>query len=99
MNEKIIETITPLLENPELINKEVVAELFNQYKAPIYAILGVLFDCEKDLLANDDYFATQAKLRRKSFDAYVAEGFTEDQAMTLVIEQLQNFKGINTNRK
>lgn len=41
----------------------------------------------EEALSRDDFFALNARLMKRSFDALVAEGFTEDQAIRIVAGQ------------
>ena len=91
------EMLQLLLEHPELINKELVSGAFEKYKTSIYAILGTLFDCYKDLVNNEEYFEYGAKCKKNAYDAYVKAGFTEDQAFALIInDNLQLVKNMST---
>jgi len=36
---------------------------------------------------SDEFFKVSASIAKKSFDAYVKAGFTEDQAMQIIVHQ------------
>lgn len=78
------ELLTALLSSPEQIT-----EIVSEYKPLLYAVFKELFGIYKDLLANDEWFETSAKYDRKKFNALVAEGFTEDQAMEILITDMK----------
>lgn len=87
--------LAQLLEHPELITKETIAALGDTYKKPLYAAISYLWDCMIDLVANDDYFMTNAQYTKKKYDAYIAVGFDEEQAMALLLnDNLQLMKNL-----
>ena len=51
----------------------------------MYDILKELMVIAKDYSENTEYPAIQAKTKKNMFDAYVNVGFTEDQALALMI--------------
>lgn len=78
------ELLGSLLSSPEQIT-----EIINEYKPLLYAVCKEFFGIYKDLLANDEWFEISAKYDRKKFNALIAEGFTEDQAMEILITDMK----------
>ena len=82
-----------LLSNPDAASKSIDV-MANTYKPLIYKIIAVLWDFYKDYAKNDEYFSTVASASYNMFKAYVDAGFTEDQAMMLMLNSkisLENF--------
>ena len=80
-----MEAILKLLaENPESLG--IIAKTYiKKYKKPVYDILEEVVAIAKDYSDNSEYPAIVAKTRKNMFDAYVNVGFTEDQALALMI--------------
>lgn len=103
-----METILKLLgENPNMI-LPIVKGYLNEYKPLVYGILQEFVEIYKDYSENTEYPAITAKVKKNMYDAYVNAGFTEDQAMALMLnDNLQLMKSIqklsgsvqNTNRR
>lgn len=90
--EKILEL---LLENPDLA-VGVIHEVINKYKPTAYKLLQELVEIYKDYANNTEYPAVCAKVKKNMYDAYVNVGFTEDQALALMInDNLQLMKNMN----
>ena len=87
-----METILRLLaENPESLG-EVVKTYITKYKEPVYDVLKELMIIAKDYT---EYPAIQARTKKNMFDAYVNVGFTENQALALMInDNIQLMKNI-----
>ena len=80
-----METILRLLmEDPESV-VEVAKSYITKYKKPTYDILNELMMIEKDYSENTEYPAICAKIKKNMYDAYMNVGFTEDQALALMI--------------
>ncbi len=80
-----METILRLLmENPENLG-EVVKSYITKYKEPVYDVLKELMVIMKDYSENTEYPGICAKIKKNTYDAYVNVGFTEDQALALMI--------------
>lgn len=99
MNTKMLDAV---LENPE-IAKVMMKEVVAQYKPLLYSVLGELFEVYKDYANNTEYFKTSAKVRRNQFEALINAGFTEEQAMVIMIDNIERtkkyFKDYNDNLK
>lgn len=80
-----MKTILKLLsENPESLG--IIAKTYiEKYKKPVYDVLEGIVAIAKDYSENTEYPAIVAKTRKNMFDAYVNVGFTEDQALALMI--------------
>lgn len=78
------EILKVLIENPESVGV-IVKTYITKYKEPMYDILKELMVIAKDYSENTEYPAIQAKTKKNMFYAYVNAGFTEDQALALMI--------------
>ena len=88
-----METILKLLvEQPESLG-EIAKGYIEKYKKPIYAVLEEFLNIAKDYSENTEYPTICAKAKKNMFDAYISVGFTDEQALTLMINdniQLMN---------
>ena len=94
-----LETLSSLLEEspeslPYLLNSTV-----EKYKPIIYSLCNALFAMWKDLANNKDYFSTGAVFNKNQYDAYVEAGFSEDQAMMLLLRDKINIQEAIKNTK
>ena len=85
------ELLNNLLENPEEL-KEMIKEQVGQYKPLVYMIGTELLEVYKDFANNTEYFTAKAKIRKNQFDAYVEVGFTKEQAMMFLLNDIENMK-------
>ena len=86
---KIVET---LATKPELATSA-IKELIAEWKPIAYEIAKEVVEIYKDYANNTEYPAIVAKSKKTMYDAYVNVGFTEDQALALMINdniQLMN---------
>ena len=94
--EKILEL---LMSNPDLI-MPVVKEYIDKYKPMAYSLAQEMLEVYKDYSNNTNYPAVVAKTKKNMFDAYVGVGFTEDQALALMINDniqlMKNIKQVST---
>ena len=89
--EKILEF---LMENPDVV-MPVVKEYINKYKPVVYELAQEVVEICKDYSNNTEYPAVVAKTKKNMYDAYVNVGFTEDQALALMIhDNIQLMKNI-----
>lgn len=86
--DKFIELLSA---SPELANGVISGEV-EKYKPVLYAVLRELFGLFKDLVNNDEYYEVCAKSNRKRFMALVNEGFSEDQAMAIMLASMEQFR-------
>ena len=83
-----------LMENPEIM-VAFVKEYVNKYKPTVYALAQEVVEIYKDYSNNTEYPAIVAKTKKNLYDAYVEVGFTEDQALALMInDNIQLIKKI-----
>lgn len=88
------EILKVIMKNPENV-EEIVKAYITKYKEPMYDILKELMVIAKDYSENTEYPAIKAKTKKNMFDAYVNVGFTEDQALALMInDNIQLMKNI-----
>lgn len=100
------ELLKMILENPEATTV-IISSYVEKYKPVLYSVGQELHNIYKDYANNTEYPQTVAKVKKNMFDAYVGVGFTEDQAMALMINdniQLMNAvkrsaSSVNTNKK
>ena len=95
-----------LVGNPEEA-KVLIEEMVGKYKPLLYSVCNELFGIYKNFSNNLEYPATIAKVRKNQFNAYIEVGFTEEQAMVLMINDIKmvvdQFKNsansVNKNKK
>jgi hypothetical protein len=89
--DKILELLG---SNPELI-VPVVKEYINKYKPVVYDLAQEVVEIYKDYSNNTEYPAVVARTKKNMYDAYVSVGFTEDQALALMInDNIQLMKNV-----
>lgn len=89
--DKILELLG---SNPELI-VPVVKEYINKYKTVVYDLAQEVVEIYKDYSNNTEYPAVVARTKKNMYDAYVSVGFTEDQALALMInDNIQLMKNV-----
>ena len=71
-------------ENPESA-VTLIKGYIEKYKPIVYELLKEISKVYTDYVDNDDWYALCAKGAKKKFDSYVAAGFSEDQAFTLML--------------
>jgi uncharacterized membrane protein YqgA involved in biofilm formation len=74
-----------ILESPEAAGEH-VADFMETYKPVIYSVIGELFGVYKDLNDNDEFFAERARSKKKLFEAYIAAGFTREEALLFLVD-------------
>ena len=87
--EKLIEVF---MESPEA-GFALLKGMIEKYKPMAYETVGIIMDIYKDFANNTEYPETVAKVKKNMYDAYLAVGFNEDQALALMINdniQLMN---------
>ena len=90
-----METILSLLMNNSEAVLPVIKEYINEYKPLVYGIAQEVVEVYKDYANNTEYPQTMAKVKKNMYDAYVGVGFTEDQALALMLnDNIQLMKNI-----
>lgn len=85
------ELLDQLLENPEAA-KLIVSELLAKFKPVLYGAIGEMWLMYKDLVNNEDYFKTCALMSMNMFDAYISVGFSDEQAMELLLNERERIR-------
>ena len=80
------ELFNAIKENPETIKT-----LVELYKPVIYGIIDSLFGMYKDWTNNEEYFSTNAQFTWNRFKALKNWGFTDDQAMSIILNEDNKF--------
>ena len=80
-----------LLTNPSAVQELIKSEV-GKYKPLVYMVGQELLEIYKDYANNTELFATTAKARKNQFDAYIGVGFSEDQALTLLLNDMVRMK-------
>lgn len=89
--DKILEL---LMSKPEMF-VPVIKEYINKYKPMVYDLAREVVEIYKDYSNNTEYPTVVAKTKKNMYDAYVSVGFTEDQALALMInDNIQLMKDI-----
>lgn len=93
--DKILEL---LMSKPEIL-VPVIKEYINKYKPMVYDLAQEVVEVYKDYSNNTEYPTIVAKTKKNMYDAYVSVGFTEDQALALMIngniQLMKNIKQIS----
>ena len=96
------ELIQKILENPELVSP-ILSGMVDKYKPILYAVCKEFLGIMEDYANSDQLFNLQAKIKRKIFDAYVEAGFSEEQAISFILNDnlqlVQNLNKISTKQK
>ncbi len=89
--DKILEL---LMSKPEMLDP-IIKEYINKYKPMVYDLAQEVVEVYKDYSNNTEYPTIVAKTKKNMYDAYVSVGFTEDQALALMInDNIQLMKNI-----
>ena len=89
--EELLTMLGQLGENQEVF-KVLIKTQVEKYKPLVYAVGGELLEIYKDYADNTELFAIMAKVKKNQFDAYVEVGFTPEQAMTFLLNDMTNMK-------
>ena len=79
--EKLIEAF---MESPE-VGFVLLKTMIEKYKPMAYEVANIIEDVYRDYSNNTEHPALVAKVKKNMYDAYVNAGFTEDQALALMI--------------
>ena len=93
------ETLLKLLMSGD--KEKIVSDFVGEYKPALYQFGREILIMMKDYANNKEVFEVSATLKRNQFDAYIAAGFTEDQAIAFILnDNLKLMKQIEkTNTK
>lgn len=83
------ELLKYIISNPEQAG-ETVKALIAQYKPLVYSIIEELFASFKDLVNNDEYYRVSAQSNYKKYHSLCNAGFTEDQAMAIILRDIDS---------
>lgn len=93
------EMLKILLDNPDTLSAT-IKKYIDKYKPMVYDIAGEVLNVYKDFSDNKEYPATVAKVRKNMYDAYIDAGFTEEQALALMLNDnlqlMKNMEKINS---
>ena len=74
---------------------DIIKGYIKKYKPTVYMAFDELVKVMKDFVKYDDYYKVVAENKRNMYDAYVKIGFSEDQAMALILnDNLQLMKSV-----
>ena len=76
-----------LLSSPEATVLMIKQEI-EKYKPSCYALANEVLEVYKDYANNKELFKTRAIARKNEFDAYVEVGFSEEQAMSMILTSI-----------
>lgn len=74
-------------------NNDLIDMLVDKHKSTLYRLITKLFSFYADYANNEDYFATKAKVFGNFYRALIAEGFTPEQAMNIIIASYKSVGG------
>jgi len=83
--------INSLMENPKEA-EELLKCIIKEYKPLLYTVCNEILEIYKDFAENIDYPATVAKSRMNMYKAYVDAGFSDNQAMALLLQDIKMLK-------
>ena len=79
--EKLIEAF---MESPE-VGFVLLKTMIEKYKPMAYEVANIIEDIYRDYSNNTEHPALVARVKKNMYDAYVDAGFTEDQALALMM--------------
>jgi len=90
-----MDKILELLMSKSEMLAPIIKEYINKYKPMVYDLAQEVVEVYKDYSNNTEYPTIVAKTKKNMYDAYVSVGFTEDQALALMInDNIQLMKNI-----
>ena len=97
----MMELILKLLKEQPEVAFEIVREYINQYKPVAYGLAKEYLSIAKDCTECDELYKIKPANKKKMFDAYKEAGFTDDQALALILNDnlqlMKNLKEISAN--
>lgn len=97
----MMELILKLLKKQPEVAFEIIRGYINQYKPVAYGLAKEYLSIAKDYTECDELHKIKAANKKKMFDAYKEAGFTDDQALALILNDnlqlMKNLKEISAN--
>ena len=90
------ELLELILSNPDLANTT-VNTLFEKYKPLIYSVARQLLEVYEDFVNNDEFYSVAALANWKRFNSLTRVGFTEDQAMSIMMDDMKKLREVAKN--
>ena len=90
------ELLELILSNPDLADTT-VNTLFEKYKPLIYSVARQLLEVYKDFVNNVEFYSVAALANWKRFDSLTRVGFTEDQAMSIMMDDMKKWREVAKN--
>lgn len=82
------------MSKPEML-VPTIKEYINKFKPMVYDLVQEAVEIYKDYSNNTEYPTIVAKTKKNMYDAYISVGFTEDQALALMInDNIQPMKNV-----
>lgn len=95
MTKMMLEEMLSGGESEDTSVDDIIKGCIKKYKPTVYMAFDELVKVMKDFVKYDDYYKVVAENKRNMYDAYVEIGFSEDQAMALILnDNLQLMKSI-----
>lgn len=89
--DKILEI---MMSNPEML-VPLIKDYIKKYKPVVYDLAQEIANIYNDYSNNTEYPAIIAKTKKNMYDAYISVGFSDDQALALMInDNIQLIKNI-----
>lgn len=93
-----LQTFLTLVEQSST-TADVVNEYIEKAKPGLYKLGDEILSILNDLVENDEYYSTVAKGKAKMFNALCHEGFTRDEALSIMIANEKALKETLKNTK
>lgn len=97
----MMELILKLLKKQPEVAFEIIRGYINRYKPVAYGLAKEYLSIAKDYTECDELYKIKAANKKKMFDAYKEAGFTDDQALALILNDnlqlMKNLKEISAN--
>lgn len=91
----MIEVIWNLIKENPKVAVGFIREYINKYKPAVYEVAKECLEIAKDYIECDEVYKLKATNKKKMFDAYKEAGFTDDQALAIILnDNLQLMKNL-----
>lgn len=74
-----------------------VKEIIDEYKPYIYSVCKELMSMLKEVCDHEEFFNVMANIKKKTYDAYIKVGFTEEQATMFVANSMIAYNSLKKN--